>query len=123
MLKGAYIKKDSAVAPKITLIATGSEVALAMQSAEALEKDGIATRVVSVPSYDLFLEQDKNYRDTLLQGKVIAIEASRGLEWYAFADSVIGMSGFGASGKGEVLFKHFGFSVENVVKVAKGVLA
>ena len=94
-----------------------------MQSAEALEKDGIATRVVSVPSYDLFLEQNKEYRDSLLQGKVIAIEASRGLEWYAFADEVIGMTSFGASGKGEVLFKHFGFSVENVIKVAKGVLA
>ena len=54
---------------------------------------------------------------------MIAIEASRGLEWYAFADEVIGMTSFGASGKGEVLFKHFGFSVENVIQVAKGVLA
>ena len=123
VLKGAYIKRDSKGAPKITLMATGSEVALALQSAEALEKEGIATRVVSVPSYDLFLEQNKEYRDSLLQGKVIAIEASRGLEWYAFADEVIGMTSFGASGKGEVLFKHFGFSVENVIQVAKGVLA
>lgn len=122
VLKGGYLKKDSSLEAQITLLATGSEVELALRSAEALEKDGIGVRVVSVPCYDLFLQQDKAYKDSLLQGKVLAIEASRGLEWYAFADCVIGMQGFGASGKGDVLFKHFGFSVENIVRVAKDLL-
>lgn len=123
VLMGAYLKKDSnSKEAQITLLATGSEVELALRSAEVLEKDGIQTRVVSVPCYDLFLQQDKDYKDSLLQGKVLAIEASRGLEWYAFANSVVTMEEFGASGKGDALFKHFGFSVENIVKVAKDLL-
>ncbi|WDL70373.1 transketolase [Helicobacter winghamensis] len=124
VLKGAYLKKDSILAKEaqITLLATGSEVELALKSAEALESEGIATRVVSVPCYDLFLRQDKTYKESLLQGKVLAIEASRGLEWYAFADGMVGMEGFGASGKGDVLFKYFGFSVENIVQVVKNLL-
>ena len=101
------------------MLATGSEVELALRSAHELESQGVATRVVSVPSYDLLMQQEKTYRDSLLKGKVIAIEASRGLEWYALADVVVGMQGFGASGKGEILFEHFGFSVENIVKIAK----
>lgn len=124
VLKGAYLKKNSILAKEaqITLLATGSEVELALKSAEALESEGIATRVVSVPCYDLFLRQDKTYKESLLQGKVLAIEASRGLEWYVFADGMVGMEGFGASGKGDVLFRHFGFSVENIVQVAKNLL-
>ncbi|MCI5969052.1 transketolase [Helicobacter sp.] len=120
--RGAYVKKDSIKKAQLTLLATGSEVALALRSAEALESEGIAVRVVSVPCYDLFLQQDKAYKDSLLQGKALAIEAGRGLEWYVFADCVLGMQSFGASGKGDILFKYFGFSVENVVKVAKGLL-
>ncbi|MBX7490212.1 transketolase [Helicobacter turcicus] len=121
VLKGAYIKKDSNNI-QLTLLATGSEVELALRSAQILENEGIATRVVSVPCYDLFLQQDKAYKDSLLQGKVLAIEASRGIEWYAFADAVVGMQGFGASGKGDALFKHFGFSVENITEVAKSLI-
>ncbi|EES89136.1 transketolase [Helicobacter canadensis] len=117
--KGAYVKQESSKEPQITLLATGSEVELALRSAKELESQGLATQVVSVPSYDLLMQQEKTYRDSLLKGKVIAIEASRGLEWYALADIVIGMQGFGASGKGEILFEHFGFSVENIVKIAK----
>ena len=120
--KGAYIKRDSKIEPQITLLATGSEVSLALQSAQMLEKEGIATRVVSVPCFDLFLQQDKVYKDSLLKGKVIAIEASRGLEWGIFAEKIIGMQGFGASGKGDVLFDHFGFSIEGVVSVVKSIL-
>ncbi|WP_026943613.1 transketolase [Helicobacter rodentium] len=120
--KGAYLKCSSkldAQNPKITLLASGSEVELALKSADKLEEEEIATQVVSAPSYDLFLKTSKEYQDSLLKGKVIAIEASRALEWFVFANEVIGMSGFGASGKGEELFKHFGFSVENVVRIAK----
>lgn len=120
--KGAYIKRDSKIEPQITLLATGSEVSLALQSAQMLEKEGVAIRVVSVPCFDLFLQQDKAYKDSLLKGKVIAIEASRGLEWGIFAEKIIGMQGFGASGKGDVLFNHFGFSIEGVVSVVKSIL-
>ncbi len=120
--KGAYLKFASTLNPQnpqITFIASGSEVELALKSAKKLEQDGIATQVVSAPCYDLFAQESKEYQDSLLKGKVIAIEASRGLEWFAFANNVIGMSSFGASGKGEELFKHFGFSVENVVSIVK----
>lgn len=123
--KGAYLKlasKSNPKNPQITLLASGSEVGLALKSAEKLEECGISTQVVSVPCYDLFFKADKSYQNSLLQGKVIAIEASRALEWFAFADCVIGMPSFGASGKGEILFEHFGFNVENIVSVAKNQL-
>ena len=117
--KGAYIKKPSKKEVQVTLLATGSEVALALKSAEKLEENGIDVQVVSVPCYDLFIQQDRNYKDSLLQGLVVAIEASRGLEWYALADIVVGMQNFGASGKGEMLFEHFGFNVANIVKIVE----
>ena len=117
--KGAYIKKPSKKEAQVTLLATGSEVALALKSAEKLEENGIDVQVVSVPCYDLFIQQDRNYKDSLLQGLVVAIEASRGLEWYALADIVVGMQNFGASGKGEMLFEHFGFNVANIVKIVE----
>lgn len=120
--KGAYIKKESSKEAQVTLLATGSEVELALKSALQLEEEGIATQVVSVPSLDLFLKEPKTYKDILLKGKVIAIEAARGLEWYRVAHGVIGMDGFGASAKGEELFKAFGFNVENVVNFTKSML-
>ncbi|PZT49173.1 transketolase [Helicobacter valdiviensis] len=120
--KGAYIKKESSKEAQVTLLATGSEVELALKSALQLEEEGIATQVVSVPSLDLFLKEPKTYKDILLKGKVIAIEAARGLEWYRVAHGVVGMDSFGASAKGEELFKAFGFSVENVVNFTKSML-
>ena len=125
VLRGAYLKRDSVLNvknPQITLIATGSEVDLALSSAKLLEEHKIATRVISAPCYDLFLEQDRDYRNSLLVGKIIAIEAGRALEWFVFADAVIGMSRFGASGKGEDLFRHFGFTKQNVLETAKNLL-
>ncbi len=121
ILKGGYIVRDS-TKPQITLLASGSEVGLALDSAKELESSGIATRVVSVPCYDLFIAQDKAYRDSVLQGRILAIEAARGLEWFRFADDVVCMESVGHSASGDVLFKHFGFSVENVVKRAKNLL-
>lgn len=116
--KGGYVilSQDN---PHITLMASGSEVSLALKAAQPLEQVGIKTQVVSVPCFDLLLEQDKSYKASLCKGKVLAIEASRGLEWHIFADDVIGMSGFGASGKGDALFEHFGFSVAHIVEVAQ----
>ncbi len=114
--RGGYKIVDSAN-PKVTLLATGSEVSLAIDSAKELEEKGITTRVVSVPSYDLLIEQDREYIDSLLpkDSLKVAIEMGRGLEWYKFADEVIGMDSFGASGPAEKLFEKFGFTVESVV--------
>ncbi|MDE6886301.1 MAG: transketolase [Helicobacteraceae bacterium] len=118
--KGAYILKDSKKVDVI-LLASGSEVSLALNSADLLEKDNINTRVISAPSYDLLLKQDKAFLDKLFipNVKVIALEASRGLEWYKFANVVIGMDGFGVSGSGSEVFSKFGFTPSNIAKIIK----
>lgn len=121
--KGAYIAKDAKNA-KIVLCASGSEVHLALHCAKELDKENINTKVISVPCYDLLIQQDKDFIDSLFDkdAKIIAIEASRGFEWYRFADDVISMDSFGKSAKGNVLFNHFGFNVENIINKAKNLL-
>ncbi|WRG54483.1 transketolase [Helicobacter pylori] len=121
VLKGAYVKHD-AKDPIITLVASGSEVSLALESAKILERENIPTQVVSTPCFDLLIEQDESYFKELFKGKVLAIEASRAIEWYRFADKIIGMDSFGSSAKGDKLFEKFGFSVENVTAQAKRLL-
>lgn len=127
---------------KVVIISSGSEVHLALDSAEILEAQGIAVRVVSVPCFDLLIRQDNAFIARILgrdssdlqkdsndssksndsressnsNPKIFAIEASRALEWYRFADFVIGIDSFGKSGKGEEVFKHFGFSKEIVAQ-------
>lgn len=121
--KGAYILKDT-LNPKIILCSSGSEVHLALKAANELEKENISSKVISVPCYDLLIQQNKDFLNKLFNPnvKVLAIEASRGLEWYKFADYVLSMDSFGKSGKGEVLFKHFGFSVENIINITKSII-
>ncbi|GAA9990663.1 transketolase [Helicobacter pylori] len=121
VLKGAYVKHHSKN-PVITLVASGSEVSLALESAKMLERENIPTQVVSVPCFDLLVEQDESYLKELFKGKVLVIEASRAIEWYRFADKVIGMDSFGSSAKGDKLFEKFGFSVENITAQAKRLL-
>ncbi|WP_187866879.1 transketolase [Helicobacter pylori] len=121
VLKGAYVKHHSKD-PIITLVASGSEVSLALESAKILERENIPTQVVSAPCFDLLIEQDESYLKELFKGKVLAIEASRAIEWYRFADKIIGMDSFGSSAKGDKLFEKFGFSVENVTAQAKRLL-
>ncbi|WP_120921494.1 transketolase [Helicobacter pylori] len=121
VLKGAYVKHHSKD-PIITLVASGSEVSLALESAKILERENIPTQVVSTPCFDLLIEQDESYFKELFKGKVLAIEASRAIEWYRFADKIIGMDSFGSSAKGDKLFEKFGFSVENVTAQAKRLL-
>ncbi|RKV08161.1 transketolase [Helicobacter pylori] len=121
VLKGAYIKHHSKD-PIITLVASGSEVSLALESAKILERENIPTQVVSVPCFDLLIEQDESYLKELFKGKVLVIEASRAIEWYRFADKIIGMDSFGSSAKGDKLFEKFGFSVENITAQAKRLL-
>jgi len=101
-----------------TLIASGSEVKLALDVKDELNKKGIDANVVSVPCYDLFIEQDKEYIDSIIlpNTKKIAIEASRGLEWFKLADEVIGMDSFGASAPASKLFDKFGFNANSIVE-------
>jgi transketolase len=114
--KGGYTISE-AENPKVVLMASGSEVSLALDSKKVLEEKGISTRVVSVPCYDLLVEQDREYTDSLFpkESLKVAIEMSRGLEWYKFADEVLGMDSFGASAPANKLFEKFGFTTESVV--------
>jgi len=122
--KGAYVLKDCEGAPDLILIATGSEVALAMDAADALSKQGTAVRVVSMPSTDCFDAQDAAYKESVLPSNVtkrIALEAGISDYWYKYVGlqgSIIGMTSFGESAPADQLFEHFGFTVENVIDVA-----
>lgn len=113
--KGGYLLKERKDA-KFTFIASGSEVILALKSACALEKEGIMVNVVSMPCMEIFNAQDDAYKQKVINPstKRVAIEASSGVEWYRYADVVIGMQSFGASAKADDLFKHFGFTQESI---------
>ena len=100
----------------VTLIASGSEVSLALETKALLNEKDIKVNVVSVPCFDLFIEQDRSYIDSIIKPltKKVAIEAARGLEWYRFADEVIGMDSFGASAPAGQLFEKFGLSAQSI---------
>lgn len=118
---GVYLLKESQNA-KITLVASGSEVALCLKAAKILEQDGISVNVASAPCFELIANAPKDYLERVFAGKVLAVEAARALEWYKYADSVLGMDSFGESGDANELFKHFGFSAENIAARAKELL-
>ena len=124
-LKGAYVIKESTKAvPDMILMASGSEVSLCLEAAKQLLEKGIDARVVSMPCLDLFEEQSKEYKASVLPNEVrkrLAVEALSGfgLDRYVGLDGkIIAMEGFGASGPQDKLFKKFGFTVENVVNTA-----
>ena len=127
--KGAYILKDCAAKPELILIATGSEVELAMSAYEQLTGEGKQVRVVSMPSTDAFDKQDAAYREAVLPSDVtarIAIEAGIADYWYKYVGldgRIIGMTTFGESAPAGELFKMFGFTLENVVNTANELLA
>ncbi len=114
---GAYLLSEDANAT-VTLMASGSEVELALKVKEAMNAKGTQVNVVSVPCFDLLIEQEKAYIDSIINPstKTVAIEAARGLEWYRFAEDVIGMDTFGASAPAGQLFEKFGFGVETIVE-------
>jgi transketolase len=125
--RGGYILQDAADA-KVVLIATGSEIELAVKSAAELAAQGIPARVVSMPSTDVFDRQDKAYQLTVLGKGLprVAIEAGVTAFWHKYVGlegAVVGIDTFGESAPAGVLFKHFGFTVENVVAKVKTVLA
>ena len=127
--KGGYILKDCEGKPELILIATGSEVELAVEAAAQLTAEGKAVRVVSMPATDAFDKQDAEYRESVLPSDVtarIAVEAGIADFWYkyvGFGGKIIGMTTFGESAPAGELFKMFGFTTENVVNTAKELLA
>ncbi|WP_297441716.1 transketolase [Sulfurimonas sp.] len=118
--RGGYLLASD-INAVITLIASGSEVELALKTKEALNEKGVPANVVSVPCYDLFIEQDAAYINEMIipDTKKVAIEAARGLEWYKLADEVIGMDTFGASAPASQLFEKFGFTVDAILEKIK----
>ncbi|MGB9577705.1 MAG: transketolase [Halothiobacillaceae bacterium] len=126
--KGGYVLKDAVGKPDLIIIATGSEVELAMNAAEVLEGKGKKIRVVSMPSTCVFDTQDQAYRDSVLIPGVprVAVEAGVTAFWAKYVGldgAVVGIDTFGESAPAGELFKHFGFTVENVVKTCESVLA
>jgi transketolase len=127
LLKGAYVLSD-AENPELILIGTGSEVDLALKAQAKLKEEGIASRVVSMPSWELFEKQDTAYKESVLPKalkKRLAIEAGSELGWHKYITDegdTVTMPGFGESAPAEKLNEYFGFTVDNVVKKAKAVL-
>ena len=127
--KGAYIVSDAKGTPDILMIATGSEVHLALQAQERLSAEkGIQARVVSMPSWELFLEQPQDYRDNVLPPDCkarLAIEAGSTMgwaQWVGDSGAIIGVDCFGASAPGSEVLRRYGFSVENVVARAEALV-
>ena len=126
--RGAYVLKDCNGTPELILIATGSEVELAVKAAEQLAAEGRKVRVVSMPSSNVFDAQDATYRESVLPSAVskrVAVEAGISDFWYkyvGFGGRIVGMNSFGESAPADQLFKLFGFTVENVVEKAKEIL-
>lgn len=128
--RGAYVLTDKEDAPpKVILIATGSEVSLALEAHQRLAADGIRSRVVSMPSWDLFDAQPQSYRDAVLPPQVharVAIEAAAPFGWERYVGlggAIIGVKRFGASAPGAVVMREFGFTADHVVETARAMLA
>jgi transketolase len=119
--RGGYVLKDCEGTPDAILIATGSEVALAVEAARLLQQKGQRVRVVSMPSTSVFEAQDESYRERVLPRQVerrVAVEAAAPETWWRYVGprgAVVGMTSFGASGVAKDLFKHFGFTPDNIV--------
>ena len=127
--RGGYILSDCSGVPELIFIATGSEVELAMQAAKALTAEGRAVRVVSMPSTDVFEQQDASYREAVLPSGVtkrVAVEAGITDCWYKYVGltgKIIGMTSFGESAPAEQLFEHFGITSDKVLTAARELLA
>ncbi|MET7323280.1 transketolase [Streptomyces sp. NPDC005549] len=128
--KGGYVLFEAEGGDaQVVLIATGSEVHVAVEAREALQADGVPTRVVSMPSVEWFEQQDQGYRDSVLPPSVkarVAVEAGIGLTWHKYvgdAGRIVSLEHFGASADAKVLFKEFGFTAENVASAARESLA
>ncbi|MFF9471119.1 transketolase [Streptomyces roseolus] len=128
--KGGYVLFEAeGGAPEVVLIATGSEVHLAVEARERLQAEGVPTRVVSMPSVEWFEEQDQTYKDSVLPPSVkarVAVEAGVGLTWHRYvgdAGRIVSLEHFGASADAKVLFREFGFTPEAVASAARESIA
>jgi transketolase len=127
--KGAYVLLDSETAPQLILLANGSELSLAVDAAKKLRQEGVAVRVVSIPSWELFEEQSAEYKEAVLPKSItarIAIEAASPFGWERYIGSqgtTVTLNHFGASAPAKVLFQQFGFSVDNIVEKSKALLS
>ncbi|MEL6871563.1 MAG: transketolase [Pseudomonadota bacterium] len=123
--KGAYVIREPSTSRDVTLLATGSEVGLALEAAEALERDGIDAAVVSMPSMERFRAQDGAYKQSVLgDAPRVAVEAGIGQcwhEWIGRGGAFVGMDSFGASGPGPALYEHFGITAKRVAAMARQV--
>ena len=122
---GAYVLSEPDGEPDIVLLATGSEVQLAVAAASTLAGDGISARVVSFPSWEIFEEQDAAYKRSVLGSEEtprLSIEAGTTIGWERYADASVGVDRFGASGPGAKVMEQYGFTAENVVLQAKALL-
>nr|WP_309101387.1 transketolase [Fredinandcohnia onubensis] len=126
--KGAYVLTETNSAPEVILIATGSEVSLAVSTKEELEKENRSVRVVAMPSWELFNKQPSDYKETILPSSIskrIAIESGISMGWERFVGTegkIVSIESFGASGSGPEVMAQFGFTTENVVQITKSLL-
>jgi transketolase len=123
--RGGYVLHDVAGDADLVLVATGSEVWLAVDAAKQLQSDGVSTRVVSLPCWELFAKQDAAYRASVLPAGVpkMSVEAGVAMGWAKWVDASVSLDRFGASAPGETVLRELGFSVENVVARAQDLLA
>ena len=126
-LKGGYVLSDCEGTPDVLLIASGSEVELCMNAQTELKEKGVKARVVSMPCMELFEAQSKEYKESVLPETVrarVCVEAGSPDCWYKYAKDgeVIGMTTFGESAPAKILFKHYGFTAENVAAAAERVI-
>ncbi|PKM51650.1 MAG: transketolase [Firmicutes bacterium HGW-Firmicutes-7] len=124
LYKGAYILKEASSKPKLILVATGSEVELIYKVAESLEEKGISTRVVSMPSWKLFEDQDVAYKNEIFPSSIkkMSVEAGSTHGWHRYVDKAIGIDSFGASGPAEKVYEYMGLTVEMIMKEAEALL-
>jgi len=121
---GAYILRETKADPAVVLIGTGSEVSLCIKAADQLATEGIAVRVVSMPSWELFMEQDKDYQLSILGIDIprVSVEAGSTFGWSLWADACVGIDHFGASAPGPELMELFGINIDNVIEHVKLVI-
>jgi transketolase len=126
--RGGYILREPATAPKAIIIATGSEVSIAVKAAETLEAEGKPTRVVSFPSWELFAQQDAAWHEHVLPKAItarVSVEAAATFGWCRWIGErgiAIGIDHFGASAPAETLFKEFGFTPERIVDAIRSLI-
>ncbi|MCE2937675.1 MAG: transketolase [Armatimonadota bacterium] len=123
-MRGGYVLREASAAPQVILVATGSEVSIACEAQIHLEAEGVPTRVVSLPCWEIFEAQDASYRAEVFPLGVpcVSIEAGTTLGWARYAQAHVGLDHFGASAPAERLFEEFGITPENVVKTARALI-